>query len=96
MKRHAMTIERMRNEVRKVKKLTNGTFAVNIIPTNDGDDGHTKPLIKMMIEEGVPAAVYTGSEVYPGIFRLLRERLSIGRKNRRRRMPGQPRQTGAP
>lgn len=73
VKRHAMTVERMRNEVRKVKKLTAGTFAVNIIPENGGNDGHTKPLIKMMIEEGVPAAVYTGSEVYPEIFQMLKD-----------------------
>lgn len=72
-KRHAMTVERMRNEVRKVKKLTTGTFAVNIIPSNGGNDGHTKPLIKMMIEEGVPAVVYTGSEVYPEIFQVLKD-----------------------
>lgn len=70
---HAATVERMRQQVRRVKELTTGPFAVNIIPENGGNDGHTRPLIQMMIEENVPAVVYTGSEVYPEIFKLLKD-----------------------
>lgn len=66
------TIKRMRQEVRKVKKLTARPFGVNLIPVDPAKDQFTMPMIKMMAEEQVPAAAYVG-DPYPEYFKALKD-----------------------
>lgn len=53
------TAEKMREEIRKVKALTNKPFGVNLIPTPENDIW-TPPMMEVIKQEGVPAVVYTG------------------------------------
>ncbi|EBA3919090.1 hypothetical protein EE88_11830 [Salmonella enterica] len=53
------TAEKMREEIRKTKKLTEKPFGVNLIPTPENDIW-TPPILQVIKEEGVKAVVYTG------------------------------------
>ena len=64
------TAEKMREEIRKVKALTDKPFAVNLIPTPENDIW-TPPMLSVIKEEGVPAVVYTGygeGGIIPSLF----------------------------
>jgi Dioxygenases related to 2-nitropropane dioxygenase len=52
--------EKMREEIRKTKKLTEKPFAVNLLPVVDNDIW-TQPLLQVIKEEGVQAVVYVSS-----------------------------------
>ena len=66
------TAERMREEIRKVKALSNKPFAVNLIPDVPERDPFTEPMLKVIYEEKVPAVVYTGP-CFPDLFAQLKE-----------------------
>ena len=51
---------KMRDEIRKTKKLTEKPFAVNLLPRRDNDIW-TPPLLRVIKEEGVRAVVYVSS-----------------------------------
>lgn len=53
------TAEKMREEIRKTKRLTEKPFGVNLIPTPENDIW-TPPILQVIKEEGVRAVVYTG------------------------------------
>lgn len=64
------TAEKMREEIRQVKALTDKPFAVNLIPTPENDIW-TPPMLSVIKEEGVPAVVYTGygeGGIIPSLF----------------------------
>lgn len=64
------TAEKMREEIRKTKKLTEKPFGVNLIPTPENDIW-TSPILKVIKEEGVHAVVYTGygdGAIIPALF----------------------------
>lgn len=64
------TAEKMREEIRKTKKLTEKPFGVNLIPTPE-NDVWTPPILQVIKEEGVSAVVYTGygeGAVIPELF----------------------------
>lgn len=64
------TAEKMREEIRKTKKLTEKPFGVNLIPTPENDIW-TPPILKVIKEEGVHAVVYTGygdGTIIPALF----------------------------
>lgn len=69
------TAEKMREEIRKTKRLTEKPFGVNLIPTPENDIW-TPPIMQVIKEEGVRAVVYTGygeGAVIPGLFNELKE-----------------------
>lgn len=71
----AETAEKMREEIRKTKRLTEKPFGVNLIPTPENDIW-TPPILQVIKEEGVRAVVYTGygeGAVIPALFNELRE-----------------------
>ena len=53
------TAEKMREEIRKTRALTDKPFAVNLIPTPE-NDVWTPPMLEVIKQEKVPAVVYTG------------------------------------
>ena len=64
------TAEKMREEIRKTKKLTEKPFGVNLIPTPENDIW-TPPILKVIKEEGVRTVVYTGygeGAIIPALF----------------------------
>ena len=69
------TAEKMREEIRKVKALTDKPFAVNLIPTPENDIW-TPPMLSVIKEEGVPAVVYTGygeGGIIPSLFAEIKQ-----------------------
>ena len=69
------TAEKMREEIRKTKRLTEKPFGVNLIPTAV-NDVWTGPILKVIKEEGVRAVVYTGygeGSIIPALFNELKE-----------------------
>ncbi|EOV8480610.1 NAD(P)H-dependent flavin oxidoreductase [Klebsiella aerogenes] len=69
------TAERMREEIRKTKLLTEKPFAVNLIPTVENDIW-TPPIVEVVKEEGVKAVVYTGygqGAIIPALFASLKQ-----------------------
>ncbi|KKI92742.1 2-nitropropane dioxygenase [Bacillus sp. SA1-12] len=53
--------ERLRNELRKIKSLTDKPFAVNIFSPEEGtDDAYTQTVLKISLEEGVKAFLSVG------------------------------------
>ena len=69
------TAEKMREEIRKTKRLTEKPFGVNLIPTPDNDIW-TPSILQVIKEEGVRAVVYTGygeGAIIPALFRELKE-----------------------
>lgn len=64
------TAEKMREEIRKTKKLTEKPFGVNLIPTPENDIW-TPPIMRVIKEEAVKVVVYTGygdGAVIPALF----------------------------
>ncbi|MFD1456597.1 NAD(P)H-dependent flavin oxidoreductase [Levilactobacillus lanxiensis] len=61
------TAERMRREIRKVRQLSDKPFAVNVLPVEPEKDVFTKPMLKVLYEEKVPAVSYVG-DIYPEVF----------------------------
>lgn len=69
------TAEKMREEIRKTKALTNKPFGVNLIPTAE-NDVWTPPILQVIKEEGVQAVVYTGygeGTIIPELFNELKQ-----------------------
>ena len=69
------TAEKMREEIRKTKAITEKPFGVNLIPT-PVNDIWTPPILKVIKEEGVKVVVYTGygdGAVIPALFDDLKE-----------------------
>ncbi|MCH3921869.1 NAD(P)H-dependent flavin oxidoreductase [Limosilactobacillus sp.] len=70
------TAERMRREVKKVRQLTDKPFAVNLYRAEGtdvlGNDVYFTPMLKMVLEENVPAVVYSG-ELHEDIVSQLKE-----------------------
>lgn len=69
------TAEKMREEIRKTKRLTEKPFGVNLIPTPENDIW-TPPILQVIKEEGVRAVVYTGygeGALIPALFNELKE-----------------------
>ncbi|SEK96427.1 enoyl-[acyl-carrier protein] reductase II [Kosakonia sacchari] len=69
------TAEKMREEIRKTKMLTEKPFGVNLIPAIENDIW-TPPMLRVIKEEGVQAVVYTGygkDVVIPALFDELKE-----------------------
>lgn len=69
------TAEKMREEIRKTKALTQKPFAINLIPTPE-NDVWTPPIMQVIKEEGVKAVVYTGygeEAIIPALFNELKE-----------------------
>ncbi|WPD75847.1 nitronate monooxygenase [Dickeya fangzhongdai] len=69
------TAEKMREEIRKTKALTEKPFGVNLIPTPE-NDVWTLPILKVIKEEGVRVVVYTGyseGSIIPGLFDELKD-----------------------
>lgn len=64
------TAEKMREEIRKTKALTEKPFGVNLIPTPENDIW-TPPILQVIKEEAVKVVVYTGygeGAVIPALF----------------------------
>lgn len=64
------TAEKMREEIRKTKMLTEKPFGVNLIPTAENDIW-TPSIVKVIKEEAVHAVVYTGygeGSIIPSLF----------------------------
>lgn len=64
------TAEKMREEIRKTKKLTEKPFAVNLIPTPENDIW-TPGILQVIKEEAVKTVVYTGysdGAIIPALF----------------------------
>jgi len=69
------TAEKMREEIRKTKRLTEKPFGVNLIPAAENDIW-TPPILQVIKEEGVRAVVYTGygeGVLIPALFNELKE-----------------------
>ena len=69
------TAEKMREEIRKTRALTDKPFAVNLIPT-PANDVWTPPMLAVIKQENVPAVVYTGygeGAVIPALFAELKQ-----------------------
>jgi len=69
------TAEKMREEIRKTKMLTEKPFGVNLIPAIENDIW-TPPMLQVIKEEGVQVVVYTGygkDVVIPALFDELKE-----------------------
>ncbi|MBU4682461.1 nitronate monooxygenase [Cedecea davisae] len=69
------TAEKLREEIRKTKKLTEKPFGVNLIPMPENDIW-TAPIVKVIKEEGVQAVVYTGygdGSLKPELFDELKD-----------------------
>ncbi|QLR43176.1 nitronate monooxygenase [Enterobacter sp. RHBSTW-00994] len=69
------TAEKMREEIRKTKKLTEKPFGVNLIPAVENDIW-TAPIVQVIKEEGVQAVVYTGygkGTILPALFDELKD-----------------------
>lgn len=69
------TVENIRREIRVVKGLTDKPFGINIAPTSDdpAKDRFTGPMLELMAEEGVRAAVMVG-DFWPGWTAKFREK----------------------
>lgn len=64
------TAEKMREEIRKTKQLTEKPFGVNLIPTAENDIW-TPAILPVIKEEGVKVVVYTGygdGSLKPALF----------------------------
>ena len=69
------TAEKMREEIRKTKQLTEKPFGVNLIPSPDNDIW-TPPILQVIKEEGVSAVFYTGygeGAIVPSLFNELKQ-----------------------
>ena len=50
----------MRQEIHKVRELTNKPFSVNVLPVQNGDDIYTPSMLKVIYEEKVPVVTFVG------------------------------------
>ena len=50
----------MRAEIRKVRALTDKPFSVNVLPTQNGNDIYTPPMLRVIYEEKVPVVTFVG------------------------------------
>lgn len=67
------TAERMREEIRKVRELTDKPFNVNILPPyGNAEDIFTPPMLKVIYEEKVPVVTYVGG-IRPELFADLKK-----------------------
>ncbi|WP_049854091.1 NAD(P)H-dependent flavin oxidoreductase [Dickeya fangzhongdai] len=69
------TAEKMREEIRKTKALTEKPFGVNLIPMPE-NDVWTLPILQVIKEEGVRVVVYTGyseGSIIPRLFDELKD-----------------------
>lgn len=69
------TAEKLREEIRKTKALTDKPFGINLLPTPI-NDSWTPPVMRMIKEEGIQVVVYTGygeGAVIPALFNELKE-----------------------
>ncbi|WP_057765445.1 NAD(P)H-dependent flavin oxidoreductase [Companilactobacillus tucceti] len=66
------TIERMRQEIEKTKKLTDKPFGINFGPTGTDNDPFSEPMLKLIIEEKIPAVTYVGP-IVPELFKKLKD-----------------------
>lgn len=57
------TMDRTREQIRKIKELTDKPFALNVGPTDPATDKFTGPTLDLMVEEGVSATLYWGSVI---------------------------------
>lgn len=67
--------DRLRNELRKIKELTNNPFALNIYCPKDGsidDEAYSQKVLNIAFEEGVNCFVAVGS-VNSNFFRQIKE-----------------------
>ena len=67
------TMERTREQIRKIKALTDKPFALNVGPLDPESDLFTAPTLELMAEEGVSAALYWG-DVIPYWFDKFHEK----------------------
>lgn len=67
------TMARTKEQIRKVKELTNKPFGLNVGPTDPKTDTFTEATLELMAEEGVPVALYWG-EVIPEWFDRFHEK----------------------
>ncbi|MGM0876171.1 MAG: NAD(P)H-dependent flavin oxidoreductase [Bacillota bacterium] len=71
------TEERLRNELRKIKALTDKPFAVNIFSPEEGmDDTYTQTVLNISLEEGVEKFVSVGY-VNKKLFKQIKEHNAI-------------------
>ena len=66
---------KMREEIHKVKALSDKPFGVNLIPTAENDIW-TPPMLEVIKQEKVPAVVYTGygeGTIKPELFAELKQ-----------------------
>lgn len=69
------TADKMREEIRKTKALTEKPFGVNLIPLPE-NDVWTPPMMRVIKEEGVKVVIYTGygeGAVIPALFDELKD-----------------------
>lgn len=50
----------MRAEIRKVRAPTDKPFSVNVLPTQNGNDIYTPPMLRVIYEERVPVVTFVG------------------------------------
>ena len=67
------TAERMRQEIRKVRALTDKPFSVNVLPAEGIEDVFTPPMLKVIYEEKVPVVTFVGN-VNAKMFAEFKER----------------------
>jgi enoyl-[acyl-carrier protein] reductase II len=67
----ALTGERMREQIRKVRSLTRAPFAVNIVAGFGEDLKYSKKVVEVIIEEAVPVAIVSVGrpETYTGVLK---------------------------
>ena len=90
------TAEKMREEIRKTKRLTEKPFGVNLIPTAV-NDVWTGPILQVVKDEGVRVVVYTGygeGSIIPALFSELKEALSTATSTQHRRTPASRKKWG--
>ena len=66
------TAERMRQEIKKVRELTDKPFSVNVLPAEGIEDVFTPPMLKVIYEEKVPVVTFVGA-VHENMFKELKE-----------------------
>lgn len=68
------TINHMREQIKKVKELTDKPFGLNLVLNDDPKkDIFAEPMIKLMVQESVPVAVIYSNNYIPKWFDLLKQ-----------------------
>ena len=73
LRQHLRSPEKLREEIRKVRTLTNNPFAVNFAIARH--DGQYQELLEVAIEEKVPAISITGANPQPIFERIKGENI---------------------